>query len=97
MPKMTSPHFLLLQSRYCLIGRQRIVIMDIIFLTKGKRTTKDKLDTSANSTAITAMIHQCIGSCNVHGHNHNNARLSNVPVNNYTAFWGALGCSCFAF
>jgi hypothetical protein len=67
------------------------------YSTKGKRTTKDKLDTSADSTAITAMIHQCIGSCNVHGHNHNNARLSNVPVNNYTAFWGALGCSCFAF
>lgn len=44
-----------------------------------------------------SFIHQCIGSCNVHGHNHNAARLSNVPVGNYTAFWGALGCSCFSF
>jgi len=42
-------------------------------------------------------IHQCIGSCSIHAHNHDAARLSNVPVNNHTAFWGALGCSCFAF
>lgn len=42
-------------------------------------------------------IHQCIGSCSIHGHNHNAARQSNIPVNNYTAFWGAFGCSCFAF
>lgn len=42
-------------------------------------------------------IHQCIGSCHVHGHAHDAARKSNVLVNDYTAFWGALGCSCFAF
>jgi predicted amidohydrolase YtcJ len=42
-------------------------------------------------------IHQCIGSCNVHGHNHDAARRSNIPVNNFTSFWGTLGCSCFAF
>jgi predicted amidohydrolase YtcJ len=41
-------------------------------------------------------IHQCVGSCGVHGHHHDVARKSKVPVNNYTAFWGALGCSCFA-
>lgn len=44
-----------------------------------------------------AMVHSCKGSCNVHAHNHQQATMSNVPVNNYTAFWGALGCSCFAF
>lgn len=44
-----------------------------------------------------SFIHQCIGSCGIHGHNHNTARQSNIPVNNYTAFWGAFGCSCFAF
>jgi predicted amidohydrolase YtcJ len=64
---------------------------------KGKRIAKNKLDTSVDTAGITAIMHQCIGSCTVHGHNHDNARLSNVPVNNYTAFWGALGCSCFAF
>ena len=42
-------------------------------------------------------VHCCAGSCDVHGHAHEKARLSNVPVTNYTAFWGALGCSCFAF
>ena len=42
-------------------------------------------------------VHCCQGTCDVHGHDHEKARMSNVPVNNYTAFWGALGCSCFAF
>ena len=42
-------------------------------------------------------VHSCTGSCDVHAHNHEPVRQSNVPVNNYTAFWGALGCSCFAF
>jgi len=46
---------------------------------------------------LTSQIHSCNGSCDVHVHNHDAARLSNVPVNNYNAFWGALGCSCFAF
>ncbi|WP_433763561.1 amidohydrolase [Flavobacterium ginsenosidimutans] len=46
---------------------------------------------------LTAQIHSCSGSCDVHAHNHDAARMSNVPVNNYNAFWGALGCSCFAF
>jgi predicted amidohydrolase YtcJ len=50
-----------------------------------------------NSKSLTAQIHSCSGSCDVHAHSHDQARLSNVPVNNYTAFWGALGCSCFAF
>jgi predicted amidohydrolase YtcJ len=42
-------------------------------------------------------VHQCVGSCGVHGHAHDKVRTSSVPVTNYTAFWGALGCSCFAF
>ena len=50
----------------------------------------------ANNVAH-SMIHSCKGSCDVHAHNHEAVRKSNLPVNNYTAFWGALGCSCFAF
>lgn len=46
---------------------------------------------------VLTQVHCCAGACDVHGHAHDQARLSNVPVNNYTAFWGALGCSCFAF
>lgn len=47
--------------------------------------------------SLTSQIHSCSGSCDVHAHKHDIARMSNVPVNNYNAFWGALGCSCFAF
>jgi predicted amidohydrolase YtcJ len=46
---------------------------------------------------LLSQVHQCAGSCGVHAHQHEKARLSSVPVTNYTAFWGALGCSCFAF
>ncbi|MFW0718744.1 amidohydrolase [Pedobacter sp. N23S346] len=49
------------------------------------------------SSAVLATVHACVGSCDVHAHNHDAVRTSNLPVNNYTAFWGALGCSCFAF
>ncbi|WP_029272472.1 amidohydrolase [Flavobacterium sp. KJJ] len=47
--------------------------------------------------SLTSQIHSCSGSCDVHAHSHDIARMSNVPVNNYNAFWGTLGCSCFAF
>ena len=48
---------------------------------------------------IGAMVqmHQCCGSCGVHGHQHDIARKSAIPVSDDRAFWGALGCSCFAF
>ena len=44
-----------------------------------------------------AMPHACVGSCGVHGHSHDVARKSSVPVSNFAGFWGTLGCSCFAF
>lgn len=47
--------------------------------------------------SVLTMVHSCVGSCNVHHHHHDAVRTSNLPINNYTAFWGALGCSCFAF
>ncbi|MCW3481910.1 amidohydrolase [Neisseriaceae bacterium JH1-16] len=39
----------------------------------------------------------CTGPCAVHGHRHDQARASGVPVSDYGGFWGAFGCSCFAF
>jgi len=42
-------------------------------------------------------VHQCSGPCAVHGHHHEYARNSKMPVNNYQDFWGVFGCSCFAF
>ncbi|GEN71043.1 amidohydrolase [Chryseobacterium lathyri] len=46
---------------------------------------------------LTSQVHSCAGSCDIHHHSHDAARMSSVPVNNYHSFWGALGCSCFAF
>ena len=44
-----------------------------------------------------ALAHQCAGACGVHAHAHDVARKSTVPVSDFAGFWGALGCSCFAF
>ncbi len=65
----------------------------------GYYSAKHYADTghSHSNAGVTAQIHSCSGSCNVHGHDHDQARMRNIPVTNYTAFWGAFGCSCFAF
>jgi predicted amidohydrolase YtcJ len=39
----------------------------------------------------------CGSSCGVHGHSHAWARQGGAPVRDQGAFWGALGCSCWAF
>ena len=46
---------------------------------------------------LQAAVHQCVGSCAVHAHSHERARQSKVPISDYAGFWGAFGCSCFAF
>jgi len=46
---------------------------------------------------VAAIAHQCSGPCGVHAHSHDRARKSSVPVSDFGGFWGALGCSCFAF
>jgi len=38
----------------------------------------------------------CASACGVHDHNHQIAWTSPIPVSDKPAFWGALGCSCFA-
>lgn len=38
----------------------------------------------------------CRHSCGVHGHDHGIAWNTPIPVGDKKAFWGALGCSCFA-
>jgi hypothetical protein len=47
--------------------------------------------------AAATLAHQCRGACAVHAHAHDRARRSDVPVSDYSGFWGAFGCSCFAF
>jgi len=48
---------------------------------------------------VAAIAHQCRSACGVHGHAHDRARKSSIPVSASSAsgFWGAFGCSCFAF
>jgi hypothetical protein len=36
-------------------------------------------------------------ACHVHGHDHAAAWSSRLPIADLKAFWGALGCACFAF
>lgn len=38
----------------------------------------------------------CGNACGLHGHNHGIAWANPIPVRDKGAFWGALGCSCFA-
>ncbi|WAC45487.1 amidohydrolase [Pseudomonas sp. SL4(2022)] len=49
------------------------------------------------SAPLVAQVHQCVGACAVHAHSHERARLSRVPISDFQGFWGAFGCSCFAF
>lgn len=64
----------------------------------GKKLSSNNVTaTPHNHNHVASAVHNCAGACNVHAHDHNKARMSNIPVNNYTAFWGAFGCSCFAF
>jgi predicted amidohydrolase YtcJ len=39
----------------------------------------------------------CASACGIHGHDHAHAWTSTVPANDLRTFWGALGCSCWAF
>lgn len=39
----------------------------------------------------------CVNLCGVHAHAHGFAWRKDVPVSDKNGFWGALGCSCFAF
>ncbi len=39
----------------------------------------------------------CSSACGVHGHAHARAVDPRLPVSDHKAFWGILGCSCWAF
>jgi len=67
------------------------------YYSVSKTAQKSSTTASTAQSSIINSIHLCSGSCQVHAHDHNQARMSNIAINNYTAFWGALGCSCFAF
>ncbi|UVF22745.1 amidohydrolase (plasmid) [Microvirga terrae] len=51
----------------------------------------------ARKYAFTAAACACANSCGVHGHSHASAWGANTPASDPRAFWGVLGCSCWAF
>jgi len=52
---------------------------------------------TANKEPLARACHDgCASSCGLHGHDHQIAWMSPVPISDKNAFWGALGCSCFA-
>lgn len=46
--------------------------------------------------ALAAASCACASSCNVHGHAHGRASAGAVTDDQQSAFWGALGCACWA-
>lgn len=52
---------------------------------------------SAAAKSVPASMCACASACGVHGHRHAKAWTSNVPTADESGFWGALGCSCWAF
>ncbi|EPC5389266.1 amidohydrolase [Serratia liquefaciens] len=52
---------------------------------------------AAAGVGVLSQAHQCCGPCGVHAHQHDVARRSSIPISDDNAFWGAFGCSCFAF
>jgi hypothetical protein len=52
---------------------------------------------AAPAVQKSVLPHHCAGACGVHKHAHDVARKSTVPVSDHAGFWGAFGCSCFAF
>jgi hypothetical protein len=53
--------------------------------------------TLAQASTAFAAAHGHGARCNVHGHGHGHATHRDAPTNDHQGFWGALGCSCFAF
>jgi predicted amidohydrolase YtcJ len=47
--------------------------------------------------ALARLARCCDAACGVHGHDHARAWAAKTPAGNDRGFWGALGCSCWAF
>jgi predicted amidohydrolase YtcJ len=52
---------------------------------------------SDSKYAFAAAACGCANTCGVHGHSHAAAWGSTAPTSDSRSFWGALGCSCWAF
>lgn len=47
--------------------------------------------------AVNLKTKACANHCGLHGHNHQIRWNTAIPSDDNSKFWGALGCSCFAF
>jgi predicted amidohydrolase YtcJ len=54
-------------------------------------------DPKADGLRKLAMSCACANTCNVHAHDHATAWSSKLPIADLRSFWGAFGCSCYAF
>ena len=54
-------------------------------------------DLAPNATARVSSACACNSACGVHQHTHAYARAAPVADADRSSFWGALGCSCWAF
>lgn len=52
---------------------------------------------SGKNAFARAIARCCDAACGVHGHDHARAWSSTTPAGKDQGFWGALGCSCWAF
>lgn len=50
----------------------------------------------APAMRVSASVCGCASGCAVHGHDHARAWASRAPASDLKAFWGALGCACWA-
>lgn len=59
---------------------------------------RQNLDRAIQSNHASACHEGCTTGCGLHGHNHEIAWANPIPVADSvkSAFWGALGCACFA-
>ncbi|QNT78728.1 amidohydrolase [Entomobacter blattae] len=57
----------------------------------------EKKDSTAFMRQTAASSCGCESACATHGHDHAAAWASKIPVADLKSFWGALGCSCWAF
>ncbi len=55
-----------------------------------------RADASGETRHARACADGCTSHCGLHGHDHMIAWNNPLPVSDKNAFWGALGCSCFA-
>ena len=53
--------------------------------------------TAAEKLRPLAVARCCDSACGVHGHEHARAWAASTPAGRDRGFWGALGCSCWAF